>query len=264
MDNAHRERPRAAMMPRRRPNAEELPCGERRDGRIIALDGPGRRDDARRPSGGGTRPGLHEQHRRRSWPLFQGTKEMTFIGDVEFVEGRSHSNTTTMVLRRCLGYENQAGEKEIDGFLKRLSIKPDAFFKDIDADWLARPFIGQHVFKVVQSAGYLGTEDDLWLAVTGSMAPLLSRGVEFNRRSLSSRSSRQWLSLGKTNRGRVEAQTEGANVPRPSLPRKDDLRPDEWRKIQRGAPHFGSKLLKKKGALEGVDHKVVASGSELL
>ena len=101
---------------------------------------------------------------------------MTFIGDVEFVEGRSHSNTTTMVLRRCLGYENQAGEKEIDGFLKRLSIKPDAFFKDIDADWLARPFIGQHVFKVVQSAGYLGTEDDLWLAVTGSVAPYVVKG----------------------------------------------------------------------------------------
>jgi len=48
------------------------------------------------------------------------------------------------------------------------------------------------------------------------------------------------------------------------LPRKDDLRPDEWRKIQRGAPHFGSKLLKKKGALEGVDCKVVTSAGERL
>lgn len=93
---------------------------------------------------------------------------------------------------------------------------------------------------------------------------MLSRGVEFNRRSLSSRSSRRRSSPGKTNRGRVEAQTEGVNVPRPSLPRKDDLRPDEWRKIQRGAPHFGSKLLKKKGALEGVDCKVVTSAGERL
>jgi hypothetical protein len=101
---------------------------------------------------------------------------MTFIGDVEFVEGRSHSKTTTVVLRKCLRCENQAGEKKIDGFLEGLSIKPIAFFEDIDADWLARPFIGQHVFKVVQAAGYLGTEDDLWLAVTGSMAPYAVKG----------------------------------------------------------------------------------------
>jgi hypothetical protein len=101
---------------------------------------------------------------------------MTFIGEVDFVEGRSHSKTTTAVLRKCLGCAKQAGEKQIDGFLERLSIKPDAFFEDIDADWLARPFIGQHVFKVVQAAGYVGTEDDLWLAVTGSMAPYAVKG----------------------------------------------------------------------------------------
>jgi type III restriction enzyme len=45
--------------------------------------------------------------------------------------------------------------------------------------------------------------------------------------------------------------------------RKDDLRPDEWRKIQCGAAHFGSRQLKKKGVLEGIDYKVVASASEL-
>jgi hypothetical protein len=66
---------------------------------------------------------------------------MTFIGDVEFVEGRSPSKTTTVVLRKCLGCEKQAGEKEIDGFLESLSIKPEAFFKDIDADWIGRPFM---------------------------------------------------------------------------------------------------------------------------
>ena len=96
---------------------------------------------------------------------------MTFIGDVAFVEGRSLSKTTTLVLRKCLGCEKQDGEKGIDGFLKGLSIKPEAFFKDIDADWIGRPFIGQHVFKVVQAAGYRGTEDDLWLAVIGATAP---------------------------------------------------------------------------------------------
>ena len=101
---------------------------------------------------------------------------MTFIGDVEFVEGRSPSKTTTVVLRKCLGCEKQAGEKEIDGFLERLSIKPEAFFKDIDADWIGKPFIGQHVFKVVQAAGYGGTEDDLWFAVTGARAPYAIKG----------------------------------------------------------------------------------------
>ncbi len=45
--------------------------------------------------------------------------------------------------------------------------------------------------------------------------------------------------------------------------RKDDLRPDEWRKIQCGAAHFGSKQMKKKGELDGVDYKVVASASDL-
>ena len=96
---------------------------------------------------------------------------MTFIGDVEFMEGRSPSKTTTVVLRKCLGCRKQAGEKEIDGLLERLSITPGAFFKEIDADWIGRPFIGQHVFKVVQAAGYRGTEDDLWVAVTGGTAP---------------------------------------------------------------------------------------------
>jgi hypothetical protein len=101
---------------------------------------------------------------------------MTFIGDVELVEGRSPSKTTTVILRKCLGCKTQAGEKEIDGFLESLSIKPEAFFKDIDADWIGKPFIGQHVFKVVQAAGYGGTEDDLWFAVIGSRAPYAIKG----------------------------------------------------------------------------------------
>ena len=45
--------------------------------------------------------------------------------------------------------------------------------------------------------------------------------------------------------------------------RKDSLRPNEWRKIQCGAAHFGSKQYKKRGALRGVDYKVVTSASEL-
>jgi type III restriction enzyme len=44
---------------------------------------------------------------------------------------------------------------------------------------------------------------------------------------------------------------------------KDDLRADEWRKIQCGAAHFGSKQYHKRGALEGVDYKVVTQASEL-
>jgi len=44
---------------------------------------------------------------------------------------------------------------------------------------------------------------------------------------------------------------------------KDDLRPDEWRKIQCGAAHFGSKQYHKPGALEGVDYRVVTQASEL-
>ena len=96
---------------------------------------------------------------------------MTFIGDVEFMEGRSPSKTTTLVLQQCLKCRQQAGGKEVDGLFERLSIQPAAFFKEIDADWIGKPFIGQHVFKVVQAAGYGGTEDDLWLAVTGGAAP---------------------------------------------------------------------------------------------
>jgi len=45
--------------------------------------------------------------------------------------------------------------------------------------------------------------------------------------------------------------------------RKDDLRPDEWRKIKCGAAHFGSKYFRTKGALEGVDFKLVTKASEL-
>ena len=45
--------------------------------------------------------------------------------------------------------------------------------------------------------------------------------------------------------------------------RKDDLRPDEWRKIQCGAAHFGSTEYGKKGVLQGVDYKVVTKASDL-
>ncbi len=103
-------------------------------------------------------------------------KQMAFIGEVAFVQGRSFSETTAVVLRKSLGCGKHAGEQEIDGFLRRLSIKPEAFFRDIDTDWIGRPFIGQHVFKVVQAAGYGGTEHDLWLAVTGGMAPYAIEG----------------------------------------------------------------------------------------
>lgn len=45
--------------------------------------------------------------------------------------------------------------------------------------------------------------------------------------------------------------------------KKDDLRPNEWRRIQCGAAHFGSKQFKKTGALESVDFGVVKEASEL-
>ena len=68
----------------------------------------------------------------------------------------------------------------------------------------------------------------------------------------------------KTSRGRVEAQTEDANITQLGSRRKDDLGPDDWRKSQCGAAHFGSTQMWKKGTLEGVDYKILASGSELL
>jgi len=46
-------------------------------------------------------------------------------------------------------------------------------------------------------------------------------------------------------------------------PNKDELRPNEWRRIQCGAAHFGSKQFKKKGALDGVDFSVVKEASAL-
>jgi len=46
-------------------------------------------------------------------------------------------------------------------------------------------------------------------------------------------------------------------------PRMHDLRAGERRRIQCGAAHFGSRLFKKKGALKGVDYKVVAEASQL-
>jgi len=45
--------------------------------------------------------------------------------------------------------------------------------------------------------------------------------------------------------------------------RETELRPNEWRRIQCGAAHFGSKQLRRKGALEGVDYKVVTEAREL-
>jgi hypothetical protein len=96
---------------------------------------------------------------------------MAFMGNLEFVEGRSASKTTTLLLQLCLGCGKKDEGKAIGVFLKGLRIQPDAFFRDIDGDWSGQPFIGEHVFKVVQAAGYAGTENDLWDAVTGNSAP---------------------------------------------------------------------------------------------
>ncbi|HNS22603.1 MAG TPA: hypothetical protein PKH24_19020, partial [Sedimentisphaerales bacterium] len=41
------------------------------------------------------------------------------------------------------------------------------------------------------------------------------------------------------------------------------VRPDEWRRIQCGAAHFGSRQLKKPGALIGVDFQVVPDAGKL-
>jgi hypothetical protein len=103
---------------------------------------------------------------------------MTFLGDMDFVEGRSASKTTTLMLRRCLGCVKEDDGKSVGKFLDGLKIKAEAFFRDIDGDWGGRPFIGQHVFKVVQAAGYEGTENDLWATVTGSFAPYPVRKVK--------------------------------------------------------------------------------------
>ena len=96
---------------------------------------------------------------------------MAFTGDVEFLEGRSPSKTTTMVLRRCLACGQETADAAIEAFLEEHAIRPAAFFTDIDDSWADKPYIGQHVFKTVQAAGYGGTENDLWLAVTDHAAP---------------------------------------------------------------------------------------------
>jgi len=96
---------------------------------------------------------------------------MAFLGNVAFSAKRSPSQTVAIVMQRCFRRRKPGSETTVEKFLESLSIKPEAFFRDIDADWLWRPFIGQHVFKVVQAAGYAGTENDLWESVTGSGAP---------------------------------------------------------------------------------------------
>lgn len=96
---------------------------------------------------------------------------MTFPGDRDLHEGRSPSQTTTLLLRQCLGLSWKSQGKEIDDFFEGMAIKQTDFARDIDVDWAAQPFVGQHAFKILQAAGYEGTPNDLWQAVTGQDAP---------------------------------------------------------------------------------------------
>jgi len=96
---------------------------------------------------------------------------MAFLGNVAFSAKRSPSQTAAIVMQRCFKRRENGSATTIEKFLESMSIKPEAFFRDIDADWLQKPFIGQHVFKVVQAAGYAGTENNLWESVTGYEAP---------------------------------------------------------------------------------------------
>jgi hypothetical protein len=96
---------------------------------------------------------------------------MAFAGDMDFKEGRSPSQTTTLILQQCLGKSKKSKGNELEDFFEGLAISSRAFAKDIDADWITKPFIGQHAFKIVLAAGYEGTENDFWLAITGRDAP---------------------------------------------------------------------------------------------
>jgi hypothetical protein len=96
---------------------------------------------------------------------------MAFPGDLDFKEGRSPSQTMTLILQRCLGSSRKSEGNELDDFFAGLAISLRAFAKDIDTDWVTKPFVGQHAFKIGQAAGYQGTENDLWLAVIGRDAP---------------------------------------------------------------------------------------------
>jgi hypothetical protein len=96
---------------------------------------------------------------------------MGFLGEVDFKDGRSPSQTTTLILQRCLGCARQDPGNELEGFFKSLAITQKAFAKDIDADWDLQPFVGQHAFKIAQAAGYEGSENDFWLSTTGRDAP---------------------------------------------------------------------------------------------
>jgi type III restriction enzyme len=53
----------------------------------------------------------------------------------------------------------------------------------------------------------------------------------------------------------------GAHLTRDEI--KDQVRPEEWRKIRCGAAHFGSEQLDKEGALDDVDYRVVSEADEL-
>jgi hypothetical protein len=96
---------------------------------------------------------------------------MRFAGDLGYKAGRSPSQTTAILLQRSLACAPGSEEKRIREFLEGLSITPSVFFADINGDWDGRPFLGRHAFKVLQAAGYQGTEHDLWYSVTGRTAP---------------------------------------------------------------------------------------------
>lgn len=55
---------------------------------------------------------------------------MTFLGNMDFNDERNPSQTTTLVLKRCLAVEGM----DIETFLKGLSIDPQAFLTYINAN----------------------------------------------------------------------------------------------------------------------------------
>jgi hypothetical protein len=116
---------------------------------------------------------------------------MRFIGDLDFRAGRSPSQTTTILLQRCLGCAKGDEATGVERFLERLLITPLAFFMEINGDWAGRPFLGKHVFKVLQAAGYQGTEHDLWYSVTGRTAPYMVKGLKTEQKRRAVRNARK-------------------------------------------------------------------------
>jgi len=101
----------------------------------------------------------------------------SFLGALKHKRGRDHAESIGIILRQCLNANRSmtARHGNLSSLLESLGIPFEEFDALCRCFWPSNLSAGNQVFSILESAGYEGNIDDLWLSVYGIWKPSVIR-----------------------------------------------------------------------------------------